>query len=190
MGRWSKLEERGGARVTKTKSSITLEPSPNLFELDDQFPNDLVLGNLSEEEKEGYIGVSGVVDTGAEDHAIPKQLLKWIPIEESDLSRHKRIFRGANNSKTPALGRRVFTAITREGHKRKIGCEVCPVKRLLLSGTRMARAGNKCHFEDKVADLENVKTKQNTYLRRDRNVWVLHIWVRKPNAAGFTRQGR
>ena len=189
-------DEKRGVMVAKGKKSTTIIPQGSrldLFTVDEEEPLDMILGEFagSEKEKEGYVQVSGVVDTGAEDHALPEDELEWLPIQESALSKAKKNFRGADGSRIPAKGRREFIGLTREGHKRKVSCEVCPVKRLLLSGTRIARQGNRVEIGDKDAYILNLKTRQKTYLRRERNVWMLDFWVKKPNKeGGFTRQGK
>ena len=190
-GRWAKTENRDGVMVTTKRGGCRLEPAEaflGCFEAEDDMPTDLVLGTMSEEEKDGYEMVSGVVDTGAEEHAIPLKMLDWLPIRESELSRQGRYFRGADNSRIPAKGKRTFVAVTADGLKKRLACEVCPVRRLLLSGTKMARAGHRVVCEDKVGYIQNIKTGRKTYLRRDRNVWVLDMWIKKPE--GFPRLGK
>ena len=132
--------------------------------------------------------MTGVVDTGAEDHALEEGILEWIPIEPSELSKAGRAFRGPNHSRIPAKGRKRFSAVLPNGLRAHLAGEVCPVKRTLLSGAKLAKAGNRVVCEHRQAYIQNVKTGVKTFLRRDRDVWVLDMWVKRP--AGFHRQGK
>ena len=87
---------------------------------------------------------------------------------------------------------------TAEGQSRKIVWEKCPVKRPLLSVAKITKAGHSVHLGEDRAFIKHLKTGQVTQLRRVRNVWVLDIWIKKPDAGnpdeapkkqGFPRQG-
>ena len=69
--------------------------------------------------------------------------------------------------------------------------KVCPVKRPLLSATKLAREGHIVYFADTEAWIYHTVTKEYTKLRREGNVWMLDLWVRKPpdTDGGFPRQG-
>ena len=55
------------------------------------------------------------------------------------------------------------------------------MKRPLLSVAKITKAGNQVYLggEDK-AFVKNNKTGQITNLRRERNVWMLDLWVKRP----------
>ena len=100
--------------------------------------SELVIGPEGSD-KEEYVKVEGVVDTGAEDHALEEGIMEWIPIEPSALSKAGRAFRGPNHSRIPAKGRRRFQAVLSNGLKAHLSGEVCPVKRTLLNGQSWRR---------------------------------------------------
>ena len=139
----------------------------------------------------GYVQVSGVVDTGAEEHAITPDTAPWTPTVPSAASRAGKNFRGAGGEKIPAQGRKTLVGRTREGHWRKLNCEVCPIRRNLFSGARIAMAGNKVEIGAKSASITNLRSKEKTQLRREGNVWMLDIWIKVPTGKTtvFARQG-
>ena len=60
------------------------------------------------------------------------------------------------------------------------------MKRPLLSVMKLTAAGNKVVMEEDRAYVVNRKTGETTPLRRERNVWVLDMWLKVPK--GFPRQ--
>ena len=86
-----------------------------------------------------------------------------------------------------------MTGRTEEGQSRRIVWEVCPVKRPLLSVAETLRAEIKSTWA-RTAFVKNNKTGQITNLRRERNVWMLDLWVMKPadamDVSSFQRLGR
>ena len=74
-----------------------------------------------------------------------------------------------------------MTGQTEEGQSLRIVWEVCPVKCPLLSVVKITKAGNQVYLggEDK-AFVKNNQTGQITNLRRERNVWMLDLWVKRP----------
>ena len=88
-----------------------------------------------------------------------------------------------------------MTGRTDEGQKsRKTVWEVCPVKRFVLSVAKITKAGNQVHLGEDNAFVKNNKTGQITNLRRERNVWTLDLWVKRPadamDVSSFQRLGR
>ena len=94
----------------------------------------------------------------------------------------------------PARGERSGTGRTDEGQSRRIVSEVCPVKRPLLSVAKITKAGNQENMAEDKAFVKNNKTGQITNLRRERNVWMLDLWVKRPadamGVSSFQRLGR
>ena len=111
---------------------------------------------------------------------IPQDMLDWIPIAPRPASRAGKAFRGAGGERIPAKGRRTMVAKTMEGHTRRITWEVCPIKRPLLSATKIAKSGNIVQIGETEAFIKNVATGQTIMLRRERNIWLLDLWVQKP----------
>ena len=87
-----------------------------------------------------------------------------------------------------------MTGRTDEGQSRRIVWEVCLLKRPLLSVVKITKAGNQVYFGEDKAFVNNNKTGQITNLRRERNVWMLDLWVKRPayamDVSSFQRLGR
>ena len=154
--------------------------------------NDMILGQVADDRtRKGMVKISAVVDSGAEANALPENMMQWIPLKPISASKSGKIFRGAGRDPILARGERSVTGRTDEGQSRRIVWYVCPVKRPLLSVAKITKAGNQ--GEEK-AFVKNNKTGQITNLRRERNVWMLDLWVKRPadamDVSRFQRLGR
>ena len=71
---------------------------------------------------------------------------------------------------------------------------VCPVKCPLLSVAKITKAGNQVFLGEDKAFVKNNNTVQIANLRREHNVWMLGLWVKRPTDAldvsSFQRLGR
>ena len=58
----------------------------------------------------------------------------------------------------------------------------------------ITKAGNQVYLGEDKAFVKNNKTGQITNLRRERNVWMLDLWVKRPadamDVSSFQRLGR
>ena len=98
-----------------------------------------------------FIKVSGVVDTGADDHALTVNTAEWVKIQPSEASAAGKCFAGPGGEAIPTKGKRVLRGVTKEGQARSLTGEVCPIRRNLFSGTKIAKAGNLVVVGDKRA---------------------------------------
>ena len=141
--------------------------------------------------KKGMVKISAVVVSGAEPNEFPENMMQWIPLKPSSSG---KIFRGAGRDPIPARGERSVTGRTDEGQSRRIVWEVCPVMRALLSVAKITKAGNQVYLGEDKASFKNNQTGQITNLRRERNVWMLDLWVKRPadamDVSSFQRLGR
>ena len=128
--------------------------------------------------RKGKVKISAVVDSGAAANALPENMMQWLPLKLSSASKSGKIFRGAGRDPIPARGERSVTGRTDEGQSRRIVWEVCPVKRPLLSVAKITKAGNQVYLGEDKAFVKNNKTRRITNLRRERNVWMLDLWVK------------
>ena len=68
------------------------------------------------------------------------------------------------------------------------------MKRPLLSVAKITKAGNQVYLGDDKAFVKNHQTGQITNLCRERNVWMLDLWVKRPadamDVSSFQRLGR
>ena len=143
--------------------------------------NDMILGQVADDRtRKGMVKISAVVDSGAEANALPKNMMQWIPLKHSSASKSGKIFRGAGGDPINARGEGSVTGRTEQGQSRRIVWEVGPVKRPLLSAAKITKAGNQVYLGEDKAFVKNNKTEQITNLRRERNVWMLDLWVKRP----------
>ena len=153
---------------------------------------DAFLGQMKEAERPNdtskYVKVSGVVDTGADDHALTEKTAIWIKIQPSEASRAGKSLVGPGGEDIPTRGKRTLKGWTSEGQARSLAGEVCPIRKNLFSGTKIAKAGNLVVVGDDKAFLMNIKTKEVTKLRKEGKSWMLDLWLRAP--AGSPRQGQ
>ena len=153
------------------------------------------LGELGQDAdvKGGYVKVSGVVDTGAEDHALTEDTAPWLPTLPSEASQSGTNFRGPGGESIEAKGRKVLRGGAAEGHHITINGEVGKVRRNLFSAVKIADAGNDVFIRGRQqAYIRNHRTGRITYLRRQGNVWMLDLWLQIPPnlEKGFPRRGR
>ena len=67
------------------------------------------------------------------------------------------------------------------------------MKRPLLGIATITKAGNQVYLGEDKAFVKNNKTGEITNIRRERNVWMLDLWVKRPDAmdvSSFERLGR
>ena len=68
------------------------------------------------------------------------------------------------------------------------------MKRPLLSVAKIIKAGNQVHLGEDKAFVKNNKTAQITNLRRERNMWMLDLWAKRPadamDVSSLQRLGR
>ena len=191
---WTLARGRRANKASRRAASALAE-SMQLGTLLDDANDDLLLNNVLDGvwDKSGYIKIAAVVDSGAEANALPSGMASWLPLKPSVASRAGKVFRGAGGDPIPAEGERVTIGKTAEGQARKVTWEVCPVKRPLLSVAKITKAGNMVHMTEQEAYIKHLRSGQITKLRRERNVWMMDMWIRKPANAmeisGFRRQG-
>ena len=68
------------------------------------------------------------------------------------------------------------------------------MKHPLLIVAKITKAGNQVHLGEDKAFAKNNKTVQITNFSRERNVWMLDLWVKRPadamDVSSFQRLGR
>ena len=157
--------------------------------------NDMILEQVADDRtRKEMVKISAVVDSGEEANALPENMMQWISLKPSSASKSGKIFRGAGRDPILARGERSVTGRTEEGQSRRIVLEVCPVKRPLLSVAKITKAGNQVYLGEDKAFVKHTKTGQITNLRRERNVWMLDLWAKRPadamDVSSFQRLGR
>ena len=75
-------------------------------------------------------------------------------------------------------GQKRVTVRTSEGQTRRVNWEVCKVNRALMSVALITASGNIVHLAEQSPHIKNIKTGQVTKLRKERNVFVIDLWVK------------
>ena len=76
----------------------------------------MILGQVADDRtRKGMVKISAVVDSGAEAHGLPENMMQWIPLKPSSASKSGKIFRGAGGDPIPARGERSVTGRTGRG---------------------------------------------------------------------------
>ena len=129
---------------------------------------------------EGTVKISAVA-VAQRVNALPENAMLWIPLSAAAKS-DKTTFRVTGGDPIPARGERSVTGRTDGGHSRR-SLGSLPFKRPLLSVAKITKGA--CQV-----DLGEDKA----FLRRESNVWMLDLWVRRPPDAmdvlSFQRLGR
>ena len=87
--------------------------------------------------------ILAVVDSGAVDNVLPKNMCKQFPLRQTSRSIAGGGFKAANGGKIRHFGRRVIPVITPDGDKRRSKWEVADVVKPLISAGRLIEQGHR-----------------------------------------------
>ena len=147
---------------------------------DDEDNNTELLNVDDKVDKDGWRKIVAVVDSGAGENVIPKNLIDFVPIMATARSMSGKGFQGAGGEHIANHGEQQISFRTKEGQVRKTTWQVADVRRPLMSVSKMAAAGNEVVLNGKDPRVTNLRTKEVTQIRREGNVYVLDLWVQVP----------
>ena len=79
---------------------------------------------------------------------------------------------------------------TRENEDKRVRAQIADVTRMLISASKMTKAGYKVHLDAESPYIQNVKTKKMTKLRHKNGIFLLDMWVNTDiTGPVFSRQG-
>ena len=141
-----------------------------------------------------------VVDSGAGATVMPKDWCMAHAIKDSPGSLAEDFYFTADGTKVYNEGQRELYICTPQGKLRKMKFQVAKVKKALGSVSEMVDSGNRVVFDTDeggydISYIENKKTRDKVWLRRENGVYVLDMMVAPPNfdsgtqQPGFTRPG-
>ena len=131
--------------------------------------NDMILGHVADDRtKKGMVKFSAGVDSGAEAHALLENMFRWLTLKPSSASKSGKIFRGAGGDPIPAGGERSVTGRTDEGQ---------PQDRL---GRLPSEASSPERCQDHNGWKSSLLGRGQGLRQRERNVWMLDLWVKRP----------
>ena len=142
-------------------------------------------------QKEEWVTLDTVVDSGAADTVAPVEMADWLPVQDSLGAKRGQTWQSACGEVLPNLGERRITGFTQEGEQVEAVYQVAEVSKALGSVSKTCDRGNRVVFEASGGYIENLTTGKRTTFNRDNNVYVMKTWVRRPAGvqAGFRRQG-
>ena len=134
-----------------------------------------------------------VVDSGAGATVMPKDWCMAHAIKDSPGSLAEDFYFTADGTKVYNEGQRELYICTPEGNLRKMKFQVAKVKKALGSVSEMVDSGNRVVFDTDeggydISYIENKKTRDKVWLRRENGVYVLDMMVAPPNFDGGTQQ--
>ena len=174
----------------RTAENQMVERSGKMFGL---FFNDSDLNSLGE--KEEWVSIDTVVDSGAADTVAPVDMAPWVPLEASTGSKRGQTWQSACGEVLPNMGERKISGYTEEGEQVQAVYQIAEVSKALGSVSRTCDRGNRVVFEANGGYIENLESGRRTKFHRESNVYIMKTWVKKPAsqptraAAGFSRQG-
>ena len=156
-------------------------------------------------QKEGFIKISGVVDSGSIDNVFKKDDGGWLPIRETQASRSKSYYTDAGGHKICNEGERFLEGLTNEGQHMRSKVQVGELTKSLWSVRETKKANNIVAFglgsTHALYDLRNgnilgrnqddVIINKNsgveTKIRDTGKEYLLDMWIKKPDTT-FRRQ--
>ena len=148
---------------------------------------------------QGWVKLSGVVDSGASDHVANKAAAPHVPIKPSVGSIKGQNFIAANGDRVPNEGEQELHVVTEEGATSNMVVQVTDVKKPLFSVTKLCDRGNRVIFGRGGGVIHNLATNRLTPFRRKGGVYMIDLWVQPPGEdpgancgwrePGFQRQG-
>ena len=126
-----------------------------------------------------WIEIEVTVDSGACETVMPSTLCQGIAILRSAMS-HGQEYEVANGATIPNLGERRCLMMTLGSRAaKKIVFQVADVHKPLLSISRCADMGFRCHLGADGGYMEDTVTGETIPLQRKDNLYVMRAWVRR-----------
>ena len=89
-----------------------------------------------------WVKVTGTIDSGCVYHVVPRELLPMVPIEPSPMSKQRRAYMSATAEPIVNLGQKHLKVRTAEGDRKRMTVQVAPIRKALISMSRLNDAGN------------------------------------------------
>ena len=119
-----------------------------------------------------------VVDSGASETVMPRDLCPMIKTRESPGSRDKQEYRAANGHTILNEGEKEMLVLTQHNQQRRLIMQVCDVTKPLMSVSKSNAQGNVFVFDGDDSYMQCKKTGETTRIREEGGVFVLYAYVR------------
>ena len=140
-------------------------------------------------DKEGWVKIKGVMDSGASESVAPPTMCPHYEITPSPGSLAGQEYVSASDDRIPNLGEQVLSIVTSDGKDCTVKYQVADVSRPLNAISEICDAGGEhgqhVIFGKNGGMIVNLETGRQTPFAREDGVYTLEFWV-KPT--GFARQ--
>ena len=133
---------------------------------------------INEFANSGWEMIRIVVDSGASEIVVPRDLCPMIETRESVGSRDKQEYRAANGHTIVNEGEKEMLVLTQHGQQRRLVMQVCDVTKPLMSVSKSNAQGNIFVFDGDNSYMQCKKTGETTRIREEGGVFVLYAYVR------------
>ena len=141
-------------------------------------------------DKDGWVKVKGVMDSGASESVAPPTMCPHYEITPSPGSVAGQEYVSASDDRIPNLGEQVLSIVTADGKEGTVKYQVADVSRPLNSISEICDAGGEggqhVIFGKHGGMIVNLETGRQTPFAREEGVYTLDFWV---TPKGFRRQG-
>jgi hypothetical protein len=143
-----------------------------------------------EEIKGKWVRISAGMDSCAAQTVMSRKMFPKMKIEQTEDSKNGKEYTAANGGKIRNEGQKIIPFTTVEGQELKMKVQVAEVTRMLISASKVAKAGNIVNLDAKNPHVKNIKTGKVTKLRHQNGIFLLDIWVNTDiTGPVFSRQG-
>jgi hypothetical protein len=133
---------------------------------------------INEFANSGWEMIRIVVDSGASETVVPRDLCPMIQTRESVGSRDKQEYRAANGYTILNEGKKEISVLAQHGQQRRLVMQVCDVTKPLMSVSKSNAQGNIFVFDGDNSYMQCKKTGETTRIREEGGVFVLYAYVR------------
>ena len=141
-----------------------------------------------EETSGKWVRISAGMDSCAAQTVMSRKMFPKMRIEQTEDSKNGKEYTAANGGKIKNEGQKIIPFTTVEGQELKMKVQVAEVTRMLISASKVAKAGNIVNLDATNPHVKNIKTGKVTKLRHKNGIFLLGI---NTDVTGpvFSRQG-
>jgi hypothetical protein len=175
-------ETRNSRKAVIQKVNTNIRPDDGMDHIFGYLAEDdaIELNNINTNKKGGWMKITSVVDSGAGDNVMCKEAIPWIKTEPTEKSRAGRGFSGPGGEFIENQGQKKISICTAGGDNKATTWQIAPVKRPLMSVSKITDAGNAVYLRRKDPCIVNEKTGAKIKLRKEGNIYVVDMWVKVP----------
>ena len=146
-----------------------------------------LLAPMQGSNKERYVHVPAVVDSGASDHCINRAVAPEVPIRSSPGSRRGQVYSAAGGKGIHNEGEQELPLVTDDGLAAPLVFQVAEVRKPLCSVARLCDRGNRVIFGRGGGVVQNLHNGTCTRFKRQGSIYMLDFWL--DSEAPFQRRG-